>query len=172
MSAWQITGCTVADAAALGRNNISAFWEDPTWVLLWPKHITRDFLIEQAGKRYARNLLSDRAATRHQKAVDPNTGALVGYARWILPESHTVDETGQQPAWPDAQVPPVSSAEEEQFRLLAESAWWQFDSGMSGIDDKNHAVMDRICAERPYISEFCKNDTSHVFAVRLESRLC
>lgn len=152
MAAWKIRGCTVADAPAIARNNMSAFWEDPTWILLWPEHVTKEFLIEQATKRYPRSLIRDHAVNRHQKAVDPVTGTLVGYARWVLPEGHQLDESGQ-PTWPEAQVPAVSVEEEEEFRKLAESAWWEGRSGMSGLDDKNEVVMDRIMAERPYISE-------------------
>ncbi|OIW25270.1 hypothetical protein CONLIGDRAFT_656928 [Coniochaeta ligniaria NRRL 30616] len=128
MAAWKIRGCTVADAPAIARNNMSAFWEDPTWILLWPEH---DFLIEQATKRYPRGLTRDRAVNRHQKAVDPVTAGNL--------------------LWPEAQVPAVSVEEEEEFRNLAESAWWEGRSGMSGLDDKNEVVMDRIMAERGYI---------------------
>lgn len=113
MVAWEIRGCTVADAAALARNNISAFWDDPTWIQLWPEQVAQEFLIEQSTKRYPRNLLRDRATTRHQKTVNPVTGALVGYARWILPEGHSAAENGE-PAWPEAQVPAVSGEEEGQ----------------------------------------------------------
>ncbi|KAI1412367.1 acyl-CoA N-acyltransferase [Hypoxylon sp. FL1857] len=150
MTSWRIEGCTVADAAALARNNMSAFWEDPTWILLWPKEITREFMIEQAAKRYPRLLLSARETTRHQKAVDPATGALVGYARWILPPSHSTTEDGN-PEWPKAQVPDVSEDERKQFEELAQSAWWNGREEMRNIDDKNDVVMDRILAERLYI---------------------
>ncbi|KAI1388509.1 acyl-CoA N-acyltransferase [Hypoxylon trugodes] len=150
MATWKIEGCTVADAAALSRNNMSAFWDDPTWILLWPKDITREFLIEQVAKRYPRMLTNDREEKRHQKAVDPNTGALVGYARWILPPSHFNAKDGG-PEWPEAQTPEVTDEEKRQFEELAKSAWWGGRRDMSGIDDKNDVVMDRILAERPYI---------------------
>ncbi|KAE8140682.1 hypothetical protein BDV38DRAFT_279659 [Aspergillus pseudotamarii] len=53
MASWKIEPCSVADAPALAYNDMSAFWEDPTWIL----------------------------EVRHQNAVDPLTGELVGYAR-------------------------------------------------------------------------------------------
>ena len=152
MPAWEILGCTVGDAAAIARNNMSAFWEDPTWILLWPEHVTKDFLIEQVTKRCPRNLLRDRAVNRHLKAVDPATGVLMGYARWEVPEAHELDESGQ-PAWVESQVPAVSVEEEEHFQKLAESAWWEIRSDMANMDDENVAIMNRIMAERPYISE-------------------
>lgn len=149
--AWEISGCTVADAAALARNNMSAFWEDPTWVLLWPEDVTLDFLIEQSTKRHPQNLLRDRAAIRHEKAINPVTGAVVGYARWVLPEGYRTVENGE-PAWAEAQVPAVSKEEEERFRALGESAWWEYRSDMSSLDDANHVVMRRILSERPHLS--------------------
>ncbi|KAI0112714.1 acyl-CoA N-acyltransferase [Hypoxylon sp. NC0597] len=150
MTTWRIEGCTVADAAALAHNNMSAFWEDPTWILLWPKETTREFLIEQGAKRYPRLLLSDRETARHQKAVDPNTGAVVGYVRWILPPGYSTTNDGN-PVWPEAQVPDVNDDERKQFDELAQSAWWNGRKEMKNIDDKNDVVMDRILAEKPYI---------------------
>ncbi|KAI1454800.1 acyl-CoA N-acyltransferase [Annulohypoxylon moriforme] len=149
MTTWKIEGCTVADAAALAHNNMSAFWEDPTWILLWPKEITRDFLIKQGEKRYPRLLLREREVTRHQKAVDPATGALVGYARWILPAGRSTGGGG--PEWASAQVPDVGDDEKIQYEELAESAWWNGRKEMRHIDDKNDVVMDRILSEKSYI---------------------
>ncbi|KAI1210763.1 acyl-CoA N-acyltransferase [Annulohypoxylon truncatum] len=150
MASWKIEGCTVADAPALARNNMSAFWEDPTWILLWPKEITREFLIKQGEKRYPRLLLRDREVTRHQKAVDPATGALVGYARWILPAGRSTAADGS-PEWASAQAPDVGDDERRRFEELAESAWWNGRKEMRHIDDKNDVVMDRILSEKSYI---------------------
>ena len=153
MAGWKIEQCTVADAAALARNNMAAFWEDPTWIALWPKDITLDFLIEQSTKRQARNLLRSREVTRHEKAVDPTTGAVVGYARWILPRGHAIAADGK-PVWTEAQVPEVSEEERKHYEDLAASAWWNPQEGMDEIDAKNEVVMERILSERPYISTY------------------
>ncbi|KAK6955623.1 hypothetical protein Daesc_003265 [Daldinia eschscholtzii] len=147
---WKIDGCTVADAPALARNNMSAFWEDPTWILLWPEGTTLGRLIESATKRYPRNLVTGRDEKRHEKAVDPVTGELVGYARWILPPSHFTKEDGS-PEWPEAQVPDVSDEEKQRFEEEAKSAWWNARKEISGIDDKNDEVMDRLLAQGIYI---------------------
>ena len=153
MTAWEIKGCTVADAAALARNNMAAFWEDPTWILVWPKDISLDFLIEQSTKRQARNLLRSREDTRHQKATDPATGALVGYARWILPPSHVAAVDGG-PMWAEVQVPDVEEDERQHHEQLAASAWWNPREEMDEIDAKNTLVKKRILAEKPYISTY------------------
>jgi len=152
MAAWKIEHCTVADAPALARNNMAAFWEDPTWILLWSKDISLEFLIEQSTKRQPRNLLREREGTRHQKAVDPTTGTVVGYARWILPSCNFIAKDGG-PEWAEAQVPDVSDDEKKHFKELAEGAWWNGRSDMSGLDNKNYVVMNRILAEKPYMSK-------------------
>ncbi|OGM45515.1 hypothetical protein ABOM_006474 [Aspergillus bombycis] len=108
---------------------MSAFWEDPTWILLWPKEVTLEFLIEQCTKRYPNILQRARQEVRHQKATDLLTGDLVGYARWILPPTHFTAKGGS-------------------------SQWWVLKfriTDMRSIDDINDAVMDRILVQRPYI---------------------
>lgn len=77
---------------------------------------------------------------------------MVGYARWILPPGHCIAEDGS-PKWVEAQVPDVSEDEKKQYQELAESAWWSPREDMNSLDDKNHVVMDRIQAEKPYISK-------------------
>ncbi|KAK1673598.1 acetyltransferase [Colletotrichum godetiae] len=117
-----ITGCTVADSDELTRNNIPAFWADPHWHLAW-RHRTLDYHITEVAKRTPRNLISDRDTKRHQKAVDPVTGRIVGYARWILPASHA-KIIGGAPAWPDAVVPSVSEEKEAEIRRVAATVHW------------------------------------------------
>ncbi|KAI1074527.1 acyl-CoA N-acyltransferase [Whalleya microplaca] len=150
MAPWEIVPCTVADAGALARNNMGAYWEDPTWILLWTKDIKQEFLIEQCAKRMPRNLLRDRETLRHQKAVDASSGAVVGYARWILPSARTVT-AGGEPEWAEAQVPDVGADEKKSFEHVASNAWWNPRDDMSGLDEKNLIVRNRILADKPYI---------------------
>ncbi|KAI2613451.1 acyl-CoA N-acyltransferase [Hypoxylon sp. NC1633] len=150
MAPWQVLPCTVADADALARNNMCAYWEDPTWILLWPKDMKQEFIVEQCAKRMPRNLLRNREATRHQKAIDPASGAVVGYARWILPSTRTVSEQGE-PEWIEGQVPDVSVEERTTFESLASTAWWEPRDDMGGLDAQNTVIRDRILAEKPYI---------------------
>lgn len=162
MTTWKIEHCTVDDAAALAYNNMSAFWEDPNWKNGWSKDITLEYLIEQSAKRQPRNLLRNREKTRHQKAVDPTTGAVVGYARWILPDDHLVGKNGGI-GWIEAQVPDVSDAERKRFDELAESAWWDAGGSMSGSDDLNTVVINRLLAESPKISKCNKLSPREAF---------
>ncbi|KAI0393154.1 acyl-CoA N-acyltransferase [Xylariaceae sp. FL0594] len=157
---WKIERCTVQDAPALARNNMSAFWEDPNWTILWREGTTLAFLIEQGAKRQARNLLRDREHARHLKAVDPDTGRIVGYARWILPSSQSGaaaaaadrrEGGGETPRWAEGQVPGVSADDLQRFGELAASAEWNARTGVDTMDDKNTVVMERILTERPYI---------------------
>jgi hypothetical protein len=86
--------------------------------------------------------------------VDPSTGAVVGYARWILPSGFAVGRDGEGGAgWTETQVEHVSEDDSKRFEELAESGWWNGGTGMSGIDDKNYVVMNRILKEKPYISQ-------------------
>lgn len=148
MTTWAITNCTVDDGASLAYNNMSAFFEDPTWVVAWPKGTKLDFLIEQSAKRQPRNLLRDRENTRHQKAIDPATGQVVGYARWILPNGK-----GGEKMWEEALVPDVSPVERERFEEEAKSAKWPAGASAEDMDDYNQVVIKRFLSEKPYISK-------------------
>ncbi|EFX05986.1 gcn5-related n-acetyltransferase [Grosmannia clavigera kw1407] len=151
MGDWGLQSVTVADAADLARNNISAFWQDRIWRVIWPSHVTQDFLIAQMAKRQSNSLLRNRAATRHQKAVDPATGALVGYARWVLPNSHLQAKNGNEPTWPGALVPTVSEEEQRYLEQLAGSSWWQFRPEVEHMDNRAIAVKNRIMSTKPYL---------------------
>jgi len=144
-----ISQCTVADSSALTRNNIPAFWADPYWVLAW-KHRTLEHHISQVAKRMPRNLLNDRHIKRHQKAVEPATGRLVGYARWILPESHAVGVDGG-PAWPEAVVPAVDAAEEAEMQRVADTAIWDPNEESDGLVKPVQEAKREILARKEYI---------------------
>lgn len=119
---YTISGCTVADGAALSANNIPAFWADPHWVLTW-RHRTLEYHILQVTRRFTRNLLNNRDTNRHQKAIDTGTGRLMGYARWHVPSEYATTPDGT-PAWPEAVVPAISPEEEAEIRRIAETAHW------------------------------------------------
>ena len=143
---WSIQPCALADVPALAHNNLSAFWTDPTWRQMWPMCTLPPFVIEQATLRMPRNLLNDRATLRHQKAVDPGTGKIMGYARWILPPSHAGDES-----WSEAQFPDASEEEKAAAAEAAESAWWHFNDEEVPLEVAMSKTKERLLAEREYM---------------------
>ncbi|KXH51148.1 acetyltransferase [Colletotrichum nymphaeae SA-01] len=144
-----ITGCTVADSHELTRNNIPAFWADSHGQLAW-RHRTLECHIMQIAKRTPRNLISDPNTKRHQKAVDPVTGQIVGYARWILPASHA-KSFGGAPAWPDAVVPSVGQDEEAEIRRVAATAHWDPNEESDDLLVPIREAEDEILSRRAYM---------------------
>jgi hypothetical protein len=149
MATYTISQCTIADGAALSRNNMSAFWEDPNWVLAW-RHKTLEEHIAQVTKRVPRNLLNDRETLRHQKAIDPQSGRLLGYARWILPASYAALADGT-PAWPEAMVPAVAAEEEAEIRRVADTAIWDPRHDADALDEPVSRIKREILERKPYI---------------------
>ncbi len=142
---WKIEPVVLADGPALGRNNMSAFWEDPSWILVWPTGTELDLLIDSATKRVPRNLLSDRAVLRHQKAVDPRTGALVGYARWRLPDAAATSTEDGEAAWPDAQDGSGERCGEGRDREGGgECVVGERGASVGSLDEKNGEIKERI----------------------------
>ena len=104
----QVQGCTVADADDMAINNMAAFFTDTTWVLNWEGK-SLETVTANAKMRAPWNLLKNRDTERHIKAIDPDTGRLLGYAKWTLPERCKGE-------WLGAQVPDVSK--EDKLRYL------------------------------------------------------
>ncbi|KAJ7830140.1 acetyltransferase [Mycena olivaceomarginata] len=130
---WSIHPVVLADAPHVAHNNMSAFWTDPSWRLLWPS-ITLPYLISQY-----------RATLRHQKAIDPATGALLGYARWMVPGTKEAE-------WLDAQVKDVESeAERQGIEERANGAWWEPQVGAAPSDAEAHREKVRMLREREYL---------------------
>lgn len=148
MTSLRIEGCTVDDAIALGRNNGAAFWEQPMWRMMWPEEKTQEFMIEQLQKRMPMRLLIDRDTMRHEKAVDIETGSIVGYARWAFPKDVLIEQE-----WLSAQVPDVDGNQMKAFEELNQSSWWEAREDLEPLDRENEAISDRILATRPYISK-------------------
>jgi hypothetical protein len=146
MPTYKIEGCTADDAAALARNNMSAYWTDSTWRLNWGDRPLED-IIAQCTKRAPMLLLSDRTEKRHQKVVDAETGAVMGYARWILPD-RLVGE------WLAAQPPAVSASEEKRYMELKSSAVWIQKSGASSLGTPLGDIMDRLMKGKEYLGKY------------------
>ncbi|KAK9777610.1 putative Acetyltransferase-2 [Seiridium cardinale] len=149
MAPYTIAQCTVSDGAALTRNNIPAFWQDTNWVLSW-NHKTLEQHLPEVTKRFPRVLINDRGTKRHQKALDPKTGRILGYARWHIPLEYATNEDGN-PAWPEAIVPPVSPGEEAEIRRVAETAFWDPNTGPDVFIEVTRPVKNEILARKPYM---------------------
>lgn len=155
MPTYTLRGCTVADGPAVARNNFTAFWEDPTWVLLWDG-TTRDHVVAQGAQRAPWNLLADRRHKRHEVAVDAATGAVAGYARWRLPVRLAAT------AWPAAQTPAVAADEEAALAAAFHAADWQ-PRDLGAIDDHCHVVRAKYLAQRDYMGELRVRYDTYVY---------
>lgn len=172
-----ITNCTVEDSDELTKNNISAFWSNTNWRLAWT-HRTLETHISEMAKRAPHNLISGREQKRHQKAVDPETGRIVGYIRWLLPPSHTRLADGT-PAWPEAIVAAVSEEKKAESERLAETIVWDPQPGADALIRPIQQAEDEILAAKSYMREFLllRNDVDvlklltglHYLAVRPDS---
>lgn len=151
MAAYAIAPVTLADSEALSRNNMSAFWEDPNWVLAW-RDTTLEQHIDATTKRYPRRLIADRATSRHQKAIDPQTGRLLGYARWILPASHATTADGE-PVWPEAMGPLVGPEEEEEIKRIASAAPWNPNNDTDPLDNEVTKIKKELMQKKTYLCE-------------------
>lgn len=153
MASFIIQSCTVDDGPAIGRNNVTAFWTDKTWIQIWGDR-TREHVVEQAAKRGKRNLLLDRAHRRHLKAVDAETGAVVGYARWVLPDEGCNGD-GNDPChqlWTEAQIPEVVEDVRRDAERESASSDWTFTRGpIDGIDAPIEALMAKLRTGKKYM---------------------
>lgn len=145
-----IKRCTVDNAASLSSNNMSAFWEVQWWNVMWPPQKTLDDLIAATAARFPHRLLSDRETKRHQMVVDTSTGEVVGYARWILPESH-------QSQWLEALVPDVGAVEKKRFADEYKEADFSHKEG-DNLDALVHAGKKRHAPRQPYMGRTFGND--------------
>lgn len=143
MAQYEVKACTVNDAAALAKNNVSAFWEVEWWSLLWENR-SRDSLIEALTNRMPKNLLTDRHRRRHEMVVHVPGGEVVGYARWILPESHSEE-------WLEAQTADVSDDERARFAEAHAAADWA-SRDLDDMDDPVHEMLRKHEPKGPYMS--------------------
>ncbi|KPM34331.1 hypothetical protein AK830_g12240 [Neonectria ditissima] len=145
--AYQVLSCTVDDGAGLAKNNMSAFWGNTWWKLLWPDR-TIESIIESAAARLPKLMLTERDIRRHQKVVDTASGEIVGYARWILPESRKSD-------WLEAQTPDVGDEDKKRFEKDFDAADFNYRKDMEVLDDHVHEWRTKYkqgdCIELDYL---------------------
>ncbi len=119
---------------------MTAFSHDPHWRLLWSplnSPLPLPAIITSTAARLPRNLTTGRETKRHQKAVDVSTGQIVGYARWLLPESEKREKGFE---WPEAQVAEPSVEEKEEF----EKKYKNEVDERGRLKGLNYDVMDKL----------------------------
>lgn len=152
---FRIEGCTISDSTALAYNNMTAFWTDPNWILMW-HDTTCEKVIEQQERRMPANLLRDQVHLRHQKAVDIETGTVVGYARWRLPASGEVNLRDWQPdkVWPSACVPDVSPTQRQHAEAEYEATPLSRDNAMDMLEDRVQEMKEQLMKGKTYIGQY------------------
>ncbi|KAK9422273.1 hypothetical protein SUNI508_04952 [Seiridium unicorne] len=130
MAPCTVAQCTVSDGAALTRNNIPAFWQDSNWVLSWNHKTLEQHLPEP--------LIQKPAAF---------WAMLVGI---YLPSQYATNADGT-PAWPEAMVQPVSPEEEAEIQRVAETAFWDPNTGPDVFIEVTRPVKNEILARKPYM---------------------
>lgn len=88
---------------------MTAMYQDPNWAILWGSMPLSE-IISDCAERLPWNMISHRATKRHLKVIDNTTGAIIGYGRWVLPNSLGLE------AWPDASVDQPSEEELRAYR--------------------------------------------------------
>lgn len=140
--------CTVEDAAGVAKTNVSAFWTQTWWRILFVA--TEETVVAKVTARAPHNLLAQRNVRRHQAVVDVATGDIVGYARWILPQSHAAE-------WTEAQTPNVSDEERKRFKDAFDDCQLPFgehQDEMDALDDPIHENKDEVAPKGPYMRAF------------------
>lgn len=161
MPPFKVAPCTLDDAPAIARNNISAFWEDKNWVLLWTrKGKSREYVISQSVHRWPYNLTKDPIHRRHEKVVNVDTGELVGFAVWILPGASGAGEeksgTGEKEIselWPEARGPEVDDETLELLKKRSDEADWEFDHAMDVLDEPGIVLKKRLKGDKRWLGE-------------------
>jgi len=147
MPPFVVRPCTLEDSPGAARNNILAFWPDPSWRAMWQVK-TRDYVVEQNIIRYPKFLLADRDHRRHEIAVDEVTGEVVGYTRWVLPDIPNKD---LREVWPSARVADVSKEVEDEAAENAKKADWEFDHSFDGPVQRVAAVRKSLFEGKGYL---------------------
>ncbi|KAH7173427.1 acyl-CoA N-acyltransferase [Fusarium flagelliforme] len=139
--------CRVEDGKYIAQSKVAAFWDEAWWRLSWTGR-TKEYVLRGITDRSPKNLLTDREVRRHQKAVHNETGDIVGYARWIMPESH-------KDSWLIAQTPDVSDEEREMFTKRHSEAEFEPRTDNDKLDDHMGGWREKYkhanCMELHYI---------------------
>lgn len=75
------------------------------------------------------NLLLAQPIRRHQKVIIPETGEVVGYARWYMPESHTSE-------WAEAQLATVNDSDATKYQDIRTNTPLAYRKEMQAVFNK------------------------------------
>jgi hypothetical protein len=133
---------------------ISARLTDPHWITLW-EDPSPEPIIAATTARIPWTLLNGGKVRRHEKIIT-ETGQVVGYARWILPDHLATDDI-----WPQAQVAEVSPDELAMYKTRYEdnsvdglSAGIRTDGIMAYRGAPLEEVDARIMKDGPFLGKF------------------
>lgn len=107
---YTVESVTYSDAPGLTETMMRAMNQDPHYCLLLNRSTTEE-LIADSVLRMPYNLCNDRSLLRHQKVVYTETGDIVGYARWELPDTEE-----SKTAWLDTQMPAATETQQKSFK--------------------------------------------------------
>ena len=138
MAPFAIRPCSIRDAAEIAANNMEAFWTDPVFVFS-RRGQTLDQTTAQKVLRAPKQLITERHRRRHLKVVDEQSQALVGYARWILPEIEGVADL-----WGEAKLPAATEEEERRAEEQFGFSKWTVVGQASDTEDPITDARDRL----------------------------
>lgn len=144
---FDIEPVTPDDAPDVSPVMMKAFYNIPHWKLLWST-MPLEEIIAANTQRLPRNLITGGDKKRHQKAVDPITREVVGYARWIVPKDGV---TGPNSSifWPEAQVSEPNCEDRKRFEDSYNAAT-TVDGKIKGL---NHEILNSVNPDLEAVDE-------------------
>ncbi|KAK4497662.1 hypothetical protein PRZ48_010315 [Zasmidium cellare] len=151
-AAYSIEPVRPDDAKGLATTMMSAFYQELHWRSLWHGK-PLDEIIHDTANRIPWNLVTNGPLRRYQKVVAKDSGEVVGYARWILPED-------LENCWPAARVPEVDEDTQKEYERRYRSV---LDAdGIRGLD---HQMAQELSAAIDESEERVKKDNGGRFLI-------
>lgn len=145
---FKIQSVQLADVPQISRVTMSAMHSNLHWRLFWGS-LTLQEIIERNEQRLPWMLMTGRDEKRHQIAVDSETGAVVGYARWLLSSGSGIE-------WPEAMAPSTSGEERERAEQMYKAASQggrakELNDEMVAASSECHRVFCEVVGDEPYL---------------------
>ena len=144
-----------SDTRGVARANMSSFYQNPHWALLWGS-MPLEEIIDGNTNRLPWDLVRNQKFKRHQMAVDSETGEVVGYARWVF-----LNGAEKKISWDEARI---GEATEEE-KVVYERSWMAYtdENGSSkglrtdiarAMGSELHAATMSVVGDRPFLGRF------------------